>query len=93
MYHISIGIPTNDRVLLNTHTSTYTHTYIYIYIHIFYIVYMILLYYRSFFCSPALPQGNGSGGWKREADQHEEEPHSKAGRETVALWEIVGKLL
>ena len=99
MYHISIGIPTNDRVLLNTHTSTYiyiytyTHTYIYIYIDIFYIVYMILLYYRSFFCSPALPQGNGSGGWKRGADQHEEEPHSKAGRETVALWEIVGKLL
>jgi hypothetical protein len=45
MYHISIGIPTNDRVLLNIHTSTYIyihiHIHIYISIHIFYIVYMI----------------------------------------------------
>ena len=79
--------------LLHIYIYIYTYIHIYIYIDIFYIVYMILLYYRSFFCSPALPQGNGSGGWKREADQHEEEPHSKAGRETVALWEIVGKLL
>ena len=84
---------TIEYYLIHTLLHIHIHTYIYIYIHIFYIVYMILLYYRSFFCSPALPQGNGSGGWKREADQHEEEPHSKAGRETVALWEIVGKLL
>lgn len=37
-------------------------------------------------------QGNGSGGWKRGADQHEEEPHSKAaatGRPSHEVRDIV----